>query len=113
MISFKGSAGVNKQNFICHSPNDKYVIETTHETLTFIEENYKDNGAVGAKRQLASSLNVKTVLIMDGFTKTASREGKQFIVGIKDQNNPSENTDYLIIRDQEGHELLYPLTCQI
>lgn len=109
LTGHSANASVKANNFNCHSPNDKYVFDITPETLTMIDEDIKESGAF---RKLASSYNVKTTLVGNGIIKNTFIEGKQFIIGIKDQENPSDLSDYLIIRNKEGHEIMYPITCK-
>ncbi len=108
-LAGKANASIKVKNFNCHTPNEKYIFDVTPETLTMIDEENKESGTY---RKLASNYNVKTTLVGNGIVKNTVIEGRQFVVGIKDLENPSDLSDYLIIRNKEGHEIMYPLSCK-
>ena len=90
---------------ICHTPRMSKVFH--------IEENkvavYQNDVAQG--REIASSTQARTQYTHKGFTKVMQHLGHKITVHIEDSKNFSQVDDYLTIRDQQGHEISYPLNC--
>lgn len=92
---------------VCESPRMKDAIRITPNSLSFVEKE-------GVSRKIAQSIDgVLTRGTQLGFTKEFKFEGKSHIVSVKDVTSPSELDDTIIIRNQKGHEILYPLSCKI
>lgn len=64
-------------------------------------------------RSIASQSQVRTVEHELGFTKHFSMgDGNKYILHVKNVEDFSEVEDYLIIRNQSGHEITYPIQCE-
>lgn len=78
--------------------------------------NVNVNTSTDANRNIASSVNfsnVRTRWSGNSMEKIGFFENKKHIIHIDDVSRPSEVNDYISIRSQEGHEVLYPLHCQL
>jgi hypothetical protein len=65
-------------------------------------------------RSIASSNlhGVRTQKTIKGFNKIVFFEGQKHTIHIDDVSNFSDVNDYITIRSQKGHEIIYPISCQ-
>jgi len=63
-------------------------------------------------RAVASSNSVRTKFTRLGFEKIIFSDGHKHTIRIKDKTNLSDINDYLIIQNNKGHEVVYPLDCE-
>lgn len=93
-------------SILCLTPRMNKVFEIKDSKVTFFNE-FDSH----AKRELAS-VNSFSQNLAAGFTKTLDFENQKHIIHIADSKNFSDLNDYLIIRAKNGHEVIYPLSCQ-
>ncbi len=102
-----GFSVASSASILCHTPRLNKVIEIKDDQITFFKE-----GEISASRKLAS-LASRTKKSMTGFSKTVNFENQKHTIHINDVNQFSEVEDYIIIRSQKGHEITFPLTCEM
>ncbi len=100
LITAQSFAGV-----ICHTPRMSKVFHLDQNKVAVFQNDVK-NG-----REVASSNQARTQYTATGFTKVLQHLGHKITLHIEDSKNYSEVNDYLVIRNQEGHEITYPLNC--
>jgi hypothetical protein len=67
---------------------------------------------VGIGRQTASIQNVKTRKSGTAITSVMKYNNHKCTVHIDNQNEFSPTEDYLLVKNNDGHEMIYPLHCQ-
>jgi len=92
---------------VCSTPRENKTIEISDSKVSI-----KGPEELGASRWVASVKGVRTKLVGTGFTKVLFHNGSKHIIHIEDKNEFSVLDDYLIIRSKEGHEIIYPLSCE-
>lgn len=103
--------------FMGHSAMAEIVCFTPRMSKKIV---IKENGIAISKplldnlgeRSVASLQAVRTKYMGTGFDKVAFHQGQKNVIHIENTNSFSEVDDYLLIRSVEGHEMIYPLTCQ-
>ncbi len=99
-LQAKAFAGVT-----CHTPRLSKAFQIGKTSIAFYQAD------VSRGRELASTIPARTRFTNTGFTKVITHEGKKYTLHIEDKNNFSELEDYLVIKNNKGHEITYPLTC--
>lgn len=95
------------QKIVCNINRiDKSLAIENDKVVMFDNQNIE-------RREIASIMQVRTKLLSNGLTKYLSFEGKQYQIHIDDKNQFSDNDDYISIRSNEGHEITYPISCQL
>lgn len=96
-------------SIICESSRMRNDLKITDSTVAFF-----DAEESGESRSIASSsvLGARTQRKGSGFTKIVYFEGQKHTIHINDVNNFSDMDDYITIRSQKGHEVIYPLSCE-
>ena len=95
--------------------------QTNHKSNQFLQ--FQDSQVVininrpdTTTRQIASSPisfeNLRTRWNGNSVEKIGHFENYKHTIHIDDVNNLSDVNDYISIRSQEGHEMIYPLNCQ-
>lgn len=94
---------------ICHTPRVNLALKVEHNNILFIRE------SVDAARGLASTevQNVRTLYRSGSITKVLQYNGDRYTIHIGDQATFSNLDNYMIVRNDEGHEMTYPLSCEI
>lgn len=90
----------------CQTPNQHKIIELKANKVVILK------GDDLERRELASFEFVKTKSKGNGFTKYMNFENQKHIIHVEDQQKFSDVNDYLIIKDNAGHEMTYPLSCE-
>lgn len=107
-IVFLISAIIATQSFagiICHTPRMSKVFHIDQNKVAVYQNDVK-NG-----REIASTNQARTQYTTTGFSKVMQHLGHKITLHIEDSKNYSEINDYLVIRDQAGHEITYPINC--
>jgi len=95
----------NFQKMACKISRNSKVFNITP---TKISVNNQSSG-----RSVASNKAIRTIHHELGFTKHFNLgDGHQYILHVSNTEEPSEMNDYLIMRSQRGHEIIYPISCQ-
>jgi hypothetical protein len=94
-------------NVICHTPRMNKVFEVSDKKVTFYNEFDSQ-----AKRELASVV-ARNKTESQGITKIVEFENQKHIIHITDMNNLSDVNDYIIVKSRAGHEVTYPLSCEL
>ncbi|MBC7713216.1 MAG: hypothetical protein H7177_07750 [Rhizobacter sp.] len=102
LLTFNASASV-----LCHTPRMNKVFEVSDKKITFFNE-----FDTHAKRELASVI-AKNKSEAQGITKVVDFENQKHTIHITDMNNFSDVNDYIIVKSREGHEMTYPITCEM
>lgn len=105
-----GSSNLLERPIICHTPQVAMAFKINNQNIAFIERsNPGDN-----LRSIASTEvhNVRTRLTQNGFTKTLQYNNKRHTIHIANSGEFNHFDDYIIIRNNEGHEITYPLDCE-
>lgn len=89
----------------CHTPRLSKAFQIEKTSVAFYQAD------VVRGREIASTIHARTRFTHNGFTKVIKHEGKKYILHIEDKNNFSEVNDYLVIKNNRGHEMTYPLNC--
>lgn len=100
---------VAESSIICHTPRAQLALKISPDHISFIERNRGVN-----HRSIASTkINaVRTQFIGNGYRKTLHFENKRHTISIKDFNDLNEIDNYIVIKNNEGHEITYPLNCE-
>lgn len=94
-------------SIVCHTPRMSKVFNINEQDVKVsIVQNDVENG-----RGIASNANARTLFTSTGYTKVMQHKNLTVTLHVDDKNNFSELNDYLIVKDQRGHEITYPLTC--
>lgn len=64
-------------------------------------------------RKIASVSMIRSQKSMTGITKIMSHQGHKYTIHINDTKNFSEVDDFVSIRSKKGHEITYPLICNL
>lgn len=92
---------------ICHTPRMNKIFEVSDKKITFFKE-FDSH----AKREIASSSS-RTLLSETGVTKYVEFENQKHTIHLGSMNQFSDLNDYIIIKAKNGHEVIYPLTCEL
>lgn len=105
--------GAASDPVICHTPSIQLALKIDTNHIAFIENT---TGVNPEGRNLASTTQiqqVRTRLTPSGFTKIVNHNNKRHTIHINDTQSFSQLSDYIVIRNMEGHEITYPLNCEI
>ncbi len=108
LVSFLATQAV-KASITCHSPRIKNQIKISKSSIVF---HHNPNDLDSRSIASISVEGVRTRKSSHGFTKIIFFEGKKHTIHIKNTSQFSDLNDYITIRSQKGHEILYPLSCQ-
>ena len=92
----------------CYTPRMSKKIVITDKSVAISKPFLKELG----ERSVASTTSVRTKFMGTGFEKVIFNNGNKHTVHIEDKSNFSQVDDYLLIKSKEGHEMIYPLTCE-
>lgn len=91
--------------------NDSITCSTPrgHQAYTIL------NGSIEVQegREIASISAMRTKKIGNGLMKIVQYQGNKITLRIGDVKNFDEMNDFVNIRSTLGHEITYPLTCQL
>lgn len=90
----------------CHTPRMNKTFKIEDSRVTFFNDQSIEGG-----REVAS-VGARTRKTQKGFTKILSFEGRKHTIHINDRNSFSDVNDYMIVRNNKGHEMTYPLSCK-
>lgn len=102
IASFMGQAFAE---VVCHTPRMNKVFKIDQSKIAVYQSDVS-NG-----REIASMEQARTLYTSTGFTKVMQHMGHKVTLHIEDTKQFSDLNDYLVIRDQQGHEMTYPLNC--
>ncbi len=93
---------------VCSSDRMQKDLVISKSSIAFQE--HKDSSD---SRSIASSnlLGVRTKKTAKGFNKIVFFEGQKHTIHVEDINSFTDVDDYITIRSQKGHEIIYPLSC--
>lgn len=91
-------------SIICKTSNELKVFKINKKTISFLNSDSNS-------RDIASALNVRSRSTRFGFTKSVNYEGKEHIFHVANKKQFSNLDDYYIVRNQKGHEVIYPINC--
>lgn len=100
IMSINSMAGI-----VCHTPRLNKVFEINDNKITFIHEIDQHKN-----RELAS-VNSRNKTDLSGLNKIVNFENEKHTIHIENTKNFSDVDDYIVIRNQIGHEITYPLSC--
>jgi hypothetical protein len=102
---------LGQKSLKCKTANGEKEMTLSDKFLSFNEDSprYKFN----SQRMISSSIQVKTKKSGKGMVQTLDFEGNKHKIIIKDLSKFSEVHDYLTITSPKGHEMTYPLNCQL
>jgi hypothetical protein len=88
----------------CNSMYGKKIITLKNDSVTMGE--WESNS-----RAISSVNKVKTLKRGNSLTKTLYFQGQKHKIHLENLSQLSENTDYMTISNQEGHQMTYSLNC--
>ena len=96
-------------SIVCSSDRMQKDLVISNTSIAFQE--YQDSSD---SRSIASTnfQSVRTKKMNNGFNKIVFFEGQKHTIHINNTSDFSEVDDYITIRSQKGHEIIYPLSCQ-
>ena len=96
-------------SIVCSSDRMQKDLVISNTSIAFQE--YQDSSD---SRSIASTnfQSVRTKNINNGFNKIVFFEGQKHTIHINNVSDFSDVDDYITIRSQKGHEIIYPLSCQ-
>ncbi len=100
-------ASKNKE-YTCFTPRYSRAFVVKKNTIAFF-----DPYSQIKSRGIASAIPVRTRYAKKGFTKILFISGTKHTIHINNVNAPNELDDYLIMRGKKGHEVTYPINCQM
>lgn len=59
-----------------------------------------------------ASVSARTKHLSQGFNKILNHENKKVTLHIQNKRSFSQVDDYITLRNQQGHEVTYPLECE-
>lgn len=101
-------ATFGKQVIECHTPRMTKTFQIANNNVTFYQNDESET-----RRNIASVNQIRTKRETTGFTKFLKFEGHKYTIHIQDLEKFSEVDDYILVRSKAGHEMTYPLTCNI
>jgi len=90
----------------CHTPRMNKTFKIEDNRVTFFNDQPVEGG-----REVAS-VGTRTRKTATGFTKVLSFEGRKHTIHIDNAKSFSDVNDYMVVRNNRGHEMTYPLTCK-
>jgi hypothetical protein len=90
----------------CHTPRMNKAFKIEDSRVTFFNDQSLESG-----REVAS-VGARTRKTAKGFTKILKFEGRKHTIHISDKNSFSNVDDYMIVKNNKGHEMTYPLSCK-
>ena len=98
----------NASEFIvCHTPTRDKVLKINTDGIGVAKTASKGS------RNIASVLNIRTFKTSHGFTKVFRYKNLDARVHIENTKSFNEANDYFTVRSTEGHQMTYPITCEI
>ena len=94
-------------NFNCTSERLNKMFVIKGHSVAFFE-----NVDEGVGRAVASVQLVRTRRRGNSITKIAKFEGKKFYIHIENTSAPTQIDDYVAIKSNKGHEIIYPIDCK-
>lgn len=92
---------------VCHTPRMNKTFEINDNKISFIKED-----EYSKKREIASVIS-RNKNDFKGMTKIVDFENQKHIIHIENSKEFSDANDYLIVKNKLGHEVTYPLTCNM
>lgn len=87
----------------------KWIID---ERRIVLQDNFQGDQVKRGLASLSGEIrSFRTQLTADGVSKVIQHEGLKYSIHIKNIHSPSEIEDYVAIKNNEGHEIIYPLSC--
>lgn len=105
MISL--STFASHPEIVCETPRGSQQMVLKNTAVSIFES------VNNSDRAIASEYNVRTNWQGSGFNKVIFKNGNKHTIHIQDVKNFSEVEDYIIIKNRNGHEVTYPLTCAL
>ncbi len=103
MIGQSAFAGI-----VCSSDRMQKDLVISKTSVAFHEyQNSSDSRNIAS----ADLQGVRTQKTMKGFNKIVFFEGQKHTIHVDDISKFSDVDDYITIRSQKGHEIIYPLSC--
>ena len=90
---------------VCHTPRMNRNFEIDDNKISFFQE-----GSELKHREIAS-LVTRNKVDGIGLTKVVNFENQKHIIHIENVDHFSDINDYIIIKNNTGHEIVYPLSC--
>jgi hypothetical protein len=94
-------------SIICHTPRMNKIFEINDNKVSFIHE-----GDRSSDRAIASLIS-RNKNDAKGITKIVDFEGAKHTIHIEDAKRFSDVEDYILIKSKTGHEIIYPITCNL
>lgn len=90
----------------CHTPRMNKTFKIEDNRVTFFNDESLESG------RGVASVGARTRNTANGFTKLLNFQGRKHTIHIDDRNSFSDVNDYIIVRNNKGHEMTYPLSCK-
>ncbi len=101
IISFNTLAKIE-----CHSPKMNKIFEINGEKVVFLKQTFD------SKNREIASVTGRNKNNEKGITKIVDFDQLKHTIHIEDKNNFSDFNDYIVIKNNLGHEITYSLTCR-
>lgn len=109
LISLSQSGYAKEGNITCFTPQSRQGFKLQKNSSGFTVKILTSE----SNRLIASVRPERTKYHSNGLTKYIKFEGKNYTLHIENWNKFSEVDDYVAIRSAQGHEITYPLNCEI
>ncbi|MCB9059996.1 MAG: hypothetical protein H6622_00570 [Halobacteriovoraceae bacterium] len=91
----------------CYTPRKSKCFKVSQDNFTVLEERGNQRS-----RGISSVEKLKTLYTGKSLTKYVKFEGDDYQIHVDNINSPSDMNDYLIVKNSEGHEMIFSLTCE-
>lgn len=102
------STSIFAENIVCHTPGELKIIKVADQSVKF----YADYDSVFNNREIASTESVRDNSNGKTIDKVLLYLGERYTIHIAERGSFSSINDYLTIRSNKGHEVIYPLECK-
>lgn len=95
----------NSYSMECSTPRGEVEFKLEDQSITFFQN-------VEKKRSLASEASAAVFKQGQALTQYFSYEGVKHLIHVQNVSRPNVHEDYLLLSNEKGEKMLYPLDCK-
>lgn len=95
----------NAYSMECSTPRGEVEFKLEDQTITFFQEKE-------VKRSVASETSAAVFKEGHALTQYFSYEGVKHLIHVQNVQKPNVHEDYLLLSNDKGEKMLYPLNCK-
>lgn len=96
----------NGYSMDCSTPRHEIEFKLGADAITF----YEDQSS--PERSVASDVDAAVFKQGKSLTQYFEYEGLSHLIHVQNMNNPNSSEDYILLENDEGERMLYPLECK-